>query len=83
MGQAQTSAWPIVVCGGDSSMERQQFTHLFTISLTQQDKKLLARLAYERGATMSGFVRKLIRDAAQQSGQPTTAPIRQGDTRAG
>lgn len=48
-------------------MQEESRTELFTMALTPWEKKLLAELAQERGATMSGIVRKLIRDAAHSA----------------
>jgi hypothetical protein len=39
-------------------------TQAFAFSLTQKEKELLAALAFNRGATMGGLIRKLIREAA-------------------
>ncbi len=45
-------------------MEKAPLSEFFTISMTRQEKVLLEKLAYEQGATMRGYLRKLIRDAA-------------------
>lgn len=44
-------------------MNSDPLCELFSVQMTQHEKRLLQQLAYEQGATMSGFVRKLIRDA--------------------
>ena len=48
-------------------LQNEPRSELFTLALTQREKNLLAELAQERGATMSGMVRKLIHDAARGS----------------
>ena len=44
-------------------MTQDQLTELFTFQMTASEKELLRTLAHERGATISGTLRKLIRDA--------------------
>jgi hypothetical protein len=61
-------------------MEREQLTDLLTVSLTRRDKKLLARLAYEQGATMSGLIRRLIREAARTTQLPASTPAKENNS---
>jgi hypothetical protein len=65
--------------GGLMHMARDGLSAVFTLTLSEQEKRLLARLAYERGATMSGFVRKLIRDAARTTQQSANTTVRESD----
>lgn len=47
-------------------MRQEPASEYLTVTLTKQEKELLHRLAYEQGATMRGYVRKLIRDAGSR-----------------
>ncbi len=51
-------------------MEREPLNHFIYVNLSAADRRTLERIAEERGATLSGVVRKLIRDAQQR---PTIA----------
>ena len=44
-------------------MRSETPSEYLTLTLTRQEKELLLRLADEHGATLRGYVRKLIRDA--------------------
>ncbi len=46
-------------------MVQEELTELFTFQMTAREKELLRTLAYEQGATLSGLLRKLIRDATR------------------
>lgn len=43
-------------------MTREPLVVLFTFNMTTKEKAMLEQLADERGATMTGVLRKLIRD---------------------
>ncbi len=45
-------------------MRKEALSNRFQLTLTEHEKDLLERLSYEQGATMRGYLRKLIRDAA-------------------
>lgn len=45
-------------------MEREPRSYYFSLNLTLSERQTLERLAEERGGTLSGVLRKLIRDAA-------------------
>lgn len=45
-------------------MEHESLTHFIYVNLSERDRKTLEQIAQERGATLSGVVRKLIRDTA-------------------
>ena len=47
-------------------MRSDTLSEYFSVTLTKQEKELLRRLAEERGATMRGYIRKLIRDAGSR-----------------
>ena len=49
-------------------MQREALSAFLEFSMTRSDKEWLARMAHERGITMSGLLRKLIREAAAESG---------------
>ena len=54
-------------------MKREPLTHFIYVNLSASDRRLLEQIAEERGATLSGVVRRLIRDTAKQradSGEP-------------
>jgi hypothetical protein len=48
-------------------MTREPPNELFTVSFTRHEKRLLVKLAHERGATMSGLLRRLLWEAANKS----------------
>ena len=50
-------------------MERGTLNHPLLVNLTAEDRRVLERIAEERGATLSGVVRRLIRDAARNVGK--------------
>lgn len=45
---------------------KEALSATLAVNVTQQEKMLLKRLAYERGATLTGTLRRLIRDAAKK-----------------
>jgi hypothetical protein len=45
-------------------MEREPLTHFIFVNLSARDRETLEQIANERGATLSGVVRRLIRDTA-------------------
>lgn len=47
-------------------MEEEARSRVVTVTLTPTEKEWLSSLARERGATINGTVRKLIRDAASK-----------------
>lgn len=51
-----------------SQEQQEQLTELFSFQMTAREKQLLRTLAYEQGATLSGLLRKLIRDAGWKYG---------------
>ncbi len=64
-------------------MEREPLNHFIYVNLSEADRRTVERLADERGATLSGVVRRLIRDAAQhvtaasnEEKEPSRASIR-------
>ena len=46
-------------------MKNEPLTHFVYVSLSASDRRILEDIAQERGATLSGVIRKLLRDAAQ------------------
>jgi hypothetical protein len=45
---------------------REALSRRIQLTLSESDKAALERMSYEQGATMRGFIRKLIRDAASR-----------------
>ncbi len=50
----------------------------FAFNMTPSERAALDRLAYDSGATLSGMVRRLIRDAARNIGSPRPTQISKG-----
>jgi hypothetical protein len=48
-------------------MKREPLTQYMGLNMTASERAALERLAEEHGATLSGTIRKLIRDAARRS----------------
>jgi len=46
-------------------MNTEALSEKVAVNLTERERRLLERLAEERGATLSGVIRKLLRDAAK------------------
>ena len=46
-------------------MQREPKSEPFSMQMTREERLLLERLAEERGATLSGVIRKLLRDAGK------------------
>ncbi len=44
-------------------MDWEPLTHFIYVNLSAKDRQLLEQIAEERGATLSGVIRRLIRDA--------------------
>lgn len=47
------------------ALERDPLDHFIYVNLSAKDRRRLEEMADERGATLSGVVRKLIRDASR------------------
>lgn len=67
---------PICVLRRESegSMEREPLSYYITVNLTARDRQALEQIADQRGATLSGIVRRLIRNAAQDFQEPSSQP---------
>ena len=46
------------------AMRQESLCRTFTLTLTPRDRVSLEKLSIEHGATMRGYLRKLLRDAA-------------------
>jgi hypothetical protein len=68
-------------------MTEEVLSEYMTLTMTPSDKQALVRMSNEQGATMRGYIRKLIRDAARASkrNQASAASRRkqEGDGRGG
>jgi hypothetical protein len=60
-------------------MDREQNTEVLTVTVSRSEKDLLVGLAYERGATLSGLIRKMIRDAAGAARPTSEKDLPQSD----
>jgi hypothetical protein len=60
---------------------REPLTEVFTFAMTCHEKSLLQRLAFVHGATMSGLLRKLIRDTATEKLPSTPCEFEPTDKR--
>jgi hypothetical protein len=50
---------------GGGAMKTESLCEKVAVNLTERERLILERLAQERGATLSGVIRKLLRDAGK------------------
>jgi len=54
------------------TLRKEPLSGYLAVNLTPSDKEALERIAEEHGATLSGMIRKLIRDAAKLANHEQT-----------
>lgn len=64
-------------------MKREPLNQYVAVNMTPTERIALERMAYEAGATLSGTIRRLIRDAARATEQQAVGAAKDGGSHAG